>query len=133
MIVSINCCKKCLILRDRGSSLYRVCYFVQLKESAAKSSYLYLSKKIHNQRPSSRNSMSSCTSKTSINDNQMRPEKNTYTKVQQANSIRLPGVYAPSTKKLYFKMSKKFDKNFYMYISTIYVCLSSFARNKYCL
>jgi hypothetical protein len=47
------------------------------------------------------------------------------------NSIRLPGAYAPSTKKLYFEMSKNLDKKFYMYIFIIYVRSSSFTKNQY--
>jgi hypothetical protein len=47
------------------------------------------------------------------------------------NLIRLPGAYAPYTKELYFEMLKKIDKKLYMYISRIYVRLSSFARNQY--
>jgi hypothetical protein len=69
--------------------MYHVCCFVQLKESAEKSSHWYLSKKIHNQRSSSRNPMSPCISETSVNDNQTdqtRPEKNTNTKVQHKNN-----------------------------------------------
>jgi hypothetical protein len=31
-------------------------------------------------------------------------------------------------KKLYFKVLKKFNKKFYMYISIIYVCSSSFTK-----
>ena len=47
------------------------------------------------------------------------------------NSIRLPGAYAPSTKKSYFEMSKNLDKKFYMCISIIYVRSSSFTKNQY--
>jgi hypothetical protein len=49
------------------------------------------------------------------------------------NSIRLPGAYAPSTKKSYFEMSKNFNKKFYMYIFIIYVRSSSFTKNQYFL
>jgi hypothetical protein len=44
------------------------------------------------------------------------------------NSIRLPGAYSPSTQKIYFEVLKNFDKIIYLYISTIYVCSSSFTK-----
>jgi hypothetical protein len=49
------------------------------------------------------------------------------------NLIQLTGAYAPSTQKLYFEMSKFFDKKLYMDISIIYLRSSSFARNQYFL
>jgi hypothetical protein len=49
------------------------------------------------------------------------------------NLIWLPGAYAPSTKKIYFEMSKKFDKKLYIYITIIYVCSSGFEKNRYFL
>jgi hypothetical protein len=45
------------------------------------------------------------------------------------NSAWLLAAYAPSTKKLYFEISKFLDEIFYMYIFTIYM-YSSFVRNQ---
>jgi hypothetical protein len=52
----------------------------------------------------------------------------TKTYLEHRNSIRLPGAYAPYIKKLYFELSKKFGKKFYMYISIIYVNSASFMK-----
>jgi hypothetical protein len=48
--------------------------------------------------------------------------------VEPGNLIRLPGAYAPSIIKSYFKVLKKFNKKFNMYISIIYVYSSSFMK-----
>jgi hypothetical protein len=52
-------------------------------------------------------------------------------RIQELNILRkfkLPGVYYPYTKKLYFEVSKFFDNKIYMYISIIYVLSSGFTK-----
>jgi hypothetical protein len=46
------------------------------------------------------------------------------------NAILISGAYAPATEKNLLKYHKKYEHKFHAYMSTIHMCMPSFARNR---